>query len=355
MNKQFIISGNTVNIIDTNTTIHNELPVGIYQIKSSMSGLYLDKIANKFDLGIGKKYDVSDGLADKIKKFWKYTQKSLGVLFVGPKGCGKTFTAKMLAADLNLPVILVTDYNDGLQEFISNIAGRAVIIFDEFEKVFDKDDEQLEMLTVLDGLYSASADDIKMFIFTANYIHRIDDNFISRPSRIRYLKNFGNLSVDVVRAIVDDNLKKDIARKEEIINYINDIRYITVDVVKAIIDEINLFGFKPDELNKTMNIQHKTYEYLTYKAGYYEIKSEFLENYKKFKESGSEEDAPTRMVVVSDCRVEDIKVGMRFNDEEVTEVDGNVITTVYDDGVSTVYVVESLLNPRSGISSINAF
>ena len=37
----------------------------------------------------------------------------------------------------------------------------------------------------------------------------VNENLLSRPSRIRYLKEFGNLSLDAINNYLDDNLSKE--------------------------------------------------------------------------------------------------------------------------------------------------
>ena len=67
----------------------------------------------------------------------------------------------------------------------------------------------------MDGVFSSNCR--RVFLLTTNNLH-INENLLSRPSRIRYIREFGNLEEHVVRAYLKDNLK-DQESTEDVIAY----------------------------------------------------------------------------------------------------------------------------------------
>ena len=90
-----------------------------------------------------------------------------------------------------------------------------------------------------------------VFILTSNSLN-IDKNLIQRPSRIRYLKTFDDLELDVIKEVVMDMLQdKDFI--QETVLFLSKLPVITIDIIKTIIQEINIhnqlhYSFK-DVLN----------------------------------------------------------------------------------------------------------
>ena len=89
----------------------------------------------------------------------------------------------------------------------------------------------------------------------------INPNLLSRPSRIRYVRQFGNLEKNIVEEVINDTLK-DLSVKDDVMDYIDTLEISTIDILKAIIEEINIHGFiKFDEFKKSFNVQNATYMY----------------------------------------------------------------------------------------------
>lgn len=117
-----------------------KLPVGYYTVKYCDEGYYLDQ-ANPFVIN-HKIYGEHPKLVDRILTTFQRRQKNTGVLLNGEKGSGKTLVAKMLSAEAfkrGMSVLLVNDAHcgDGFNHFLSLIQEPCVVIFDEFEKVYD--------------------------------------------------------------------------------------------------------------------------------------------------------------------------------------------------------------------------
>jgi SpoVK/Ycf46/Vps4 family AAA+-type ATPase len=188
-------SNNTYKKVEGDFSTVESVPVGIYNIGLSMSGWYLEKYADKFTFDY-KMYGLQTEFCEHVLKTYKNTKGNFGIMLTGTKGTGKTVTAKTLANDFNLPVIIVKDMGDTNQAMIEFLGGfnfDCVLFFDEFEKNFSEKDSTI--LQIMDGVYSSEYR--KIFLLTTNEM-TINENMVGRPSRIRYVRRFGNLELKTV-------------------------------------------------------------------------------------------------------------------------------------------------------------
>ena len=229
----------------------------------------LEKIDETFRFNF-KIYDLDcEDIISKIIKTWTSdlfveSNKNLGVIFNGLKGTGKTIAAKLLCNRIGLPVIVISKPIDGMLEFIQSLHFESVILIDEAEKTFNEEQEVL--LKMIDGVYN---DMRKLYILTTNKLS-IDENLLGRPGRIRYIKEFSNLSVKAVNDVIDDNLK-DISLKEGVLKVVDSLEISTIDILKAIIDECNIMGAVPSD--STLNIPKSKYRMQTISFGSLDLKS----------------------------------------------------------------------------------
>ena len=255
MSKQiWLQDGNAFSQGSSTTVSHPEgLPKGIYEVRLSMAGFYLSKIAESFTFDY-KLYGLNQKFINYVLKTYENTTGNLGVLLDGIKGTGKTVTAKELCNHLQLPVILVqsmgNDTNDKLIKYLSTaIDFDCIFFFDEYEKEFK---DSSVVLSFMDGTYNSIYR--KIFLLTTNNLN-VDPNLLGRPSRIRYKKSFENLSEDVVREILNDILENKDAI-ENVIELTHSMNIVTIDLIKAIATEINIHGIEslPD-IKETFNIE----------------------------------------------------------------------------------------------------
>lgn len=215
-----------------------DLPPGFYTTAySDKTGVFL-KEADPL-LIPSKIYGESNSRLNRILNSFGNTDKNLGVLLYGNSGSGKSLLAKQVCIDLaeSYPVIIV---NSGhihfLGDYIDNIDQRCVLFIDEFEKMFNKKEDQSYMLTIIDGATTKS----NLFLFTANDKSMINDFFFNRPSRIRYAYEYGYLPEDVVKEVLYDRLdNKD--RVDEIFNAIARFDDPSFDVICELASEANLY------------------------------------------------------------------------------------------------------------------
>lgn len=252
MTKVWQLSGNSFFYNDKNTEL-NELTVGVYLLKKYKFGLYLDKQSEQFILP-SKLYGLTTTFINKVVTTWNNVDNNLGVLLSGIKGTSKSVTAKIICNKVQLPVIVINERFDSMPNFINEIQQEVVILFDEFEKVYDqKEDNNIsELLSLLDGINTNTHK--RLFLFTTNELN-IDDNLLNRPGRIRYHKEFDRLSDEAILEIVDDLLLYE-EYKEDLLETIGKLSYLTVDSVTSLINEVNMHQDLASKLIEDMNLDY---------------------------------------------------------------------------------------------------
>jgi hypothetical protein len=122
-----------------------------------------------------------------------------------------------------------------------------VILFDEFEKVYDKEDQE-RMLTLLDGVYPSK----KLFVLTCNDKWRVDTHMRNRPGRIFYSLDFKGLEQDFIIEYCEDNLvnKEHIQGVCRVAAMFDQFNF---DMLKALVEEMNRYNESPSESMKMLN------------------------------------------------------------------------------------------------------
>ena len=215
-----------------------DLPPGFYTTAyNDREGVFL-KETNPLTIP-SKIYGDSNSRLGRILNSFEHATKNLGVLLYGNSGSGKSLLAKQVCIELakTHPVIIVNSNHIGfLNNYIENIKERCVFFIDEFEKMFDKKEEQSYMLTVIDGATTKS----NLFLFTANNKDMVNNFFFNRPSRIRYAYEYSYLPEDVIKEVLADRLdNKD--RVNDIFNAIMRFDDPSFDVICELASEANLY------------------------------------------------------------------------------------------------------------------
>jgi hypothetical protein len=249
----FLKSGTRFNVsTKAALDLHEQLPPGNYTVK-------FDKMANCFyleqieDFEIkGKVYGDTRRNAERILATFNDRTASTGVMLNGEKGSGKTLLAKMLAvnaAEEGVPTIVINApwCGEEFNGFMQMIEQPTVILFDEFEKVYDNDDHE-KMLTLLDGVYPSK----KLFVLTCNDKWRVNSHMRNRPGRIFYMMDFKGLEQDFIIEYCEDNLKakehiQAICRIATLFDQFN------FDMLKALVEEMNRYNETPQEAMKMLN------------------------------------------------------------------------------------------------------
>ena len=380
MGKQiWLQDGNVFSQGSATTVSHPEgLPKGIYEVKVSMTGFYLSKIAESFAFDY-KLYGLNQKFIDYVLKTYENTTGNLGVLLDGIKGTGKTVTAKELCNNLQLPVILVQsmgDSNDKLIKYLSTtINFDCIFFFDEYEKEFK---DSSDVLSFMDGTYNSIYR--KIFLLTTNELN-VDSNLLGRPSRIRYKKSFSNLSEEVTREILNDILK-DKTAIEKVIELTHSMNIITIDLIKAIATEINIHGVEalPD-IKETFNIEFSrfTYLYREIQVKHCDLKftpeniKSILKTFYKYKEIKKKDwEKCTREeskfynewsvkfsedygATTEDKELKYLEPGDRFEDDRIlmVSIKEKYVVTMTDYGYIRIYIINSCYSASKATGLVN--
>lgn len=253
----FIRNGNTFKVADDEAIdLHQHLPAGNYIVQESMmQGIYLEKV-DSFE-PIKRVYGDTLKNADRIiNTFLDRKGKSTGVMLTGEKGSGKTLLARTLSiecAKREIPTIIINSpwHGDKFNKLIQDIDQPCIVLFDEFEKVYDED-EQESILTLMDGVFPTE----KLFILTCNDKWRVDRHMRNRPGRIYYMLDFRGLEEQFIREYCKDNLKPQYQlHTDKIVTVAHLFSEFNFDMLKAVVEEINRYGDTPQEAVKLLNVK----------------------------------------------------------------------------------------------------
>jgi hypothetical protein len=240
MTSYFFKTGNVVRVQPSEALlVLKELPVDTYTIKKDemTNTLYLQS-APHMEIP-SKIYGTPNTRVDRVCKTFFDRDKSTGILLSGDKGSGKTLLTKMLSHKLRqsgISTIIVNEPFCGpiFNDLISNISSPAMVLFDEFEKVYDEE-EQAALLTLLDGTIETK----KLFVLTTNK-RQINEYLTNRPGRIYYSFSYGGISEEFIREYADDVLKNK-GHIESLVSVSSVFSTFTFDMLSAIVEEMNRF------------------------------------------------------------------------------------------------------------------
>lgn len=258
-NKNYLCHPNQIRLIDEGSTIQSELPFGVYKLCfNPMVGAYLEPKPRitKPTLLFGKAQEQ----VDRILKAYAMRETSTGILLHGIAGSGKTLTTQAISAqmqDSGVSVIFIdgTVRVEVIAEVLTDIKTECVIVFDEFEKNFDKENQN-KLLSALDGVYSSK----KLILFTTNDIHKVSDFIRNRPSRALYSIGFEKMDLNTLREVMDyyEVLEGDAKDIERVHKRCNSFSF---DILRNIISEINLHKCSVKDAVEWLNIGVSTKDY----------------------------------------------------------------------------------------------
>ncbi len=237
---------------DVRMDVRNELPPGNYTFcRNDLTGEYYLEESEPFVLP-EKLYGKTEKWSNRIIDASRREENQTGVVLSGTKGSGKTLLSKSIAVKSGLPVLIVNDpfSDDRFLRTVQGISQRAVVLFDEFEKIYDREAQE-RVLTLFDGVYTARN---KIMIMTCNDLSAVQDFFLNRPGRLRYAIEFRGLETDFIKEYCADKL----ANPE----YLQDILKVALgsfdfnfDMLQALVRELNLYGGTVEENLEILNVK----------------------------------------------------------------------------------------------------
>lgn len=215
-------------------------------------------IANTLSLPEKLYVTKSDGkFMDKVINTYNNSTKTLGVMLAGTKGTGKTVMAKEIALKSNLPIVTLDNNTHPrfLKQLFSKLQDIPVcVIFDEFDKLGERyDDDQL--LQVFDGV---SSNGKHLVLLTCNNTDDVNEFMLDRCGRVRYYREFDEMSPSMIQEILEDRLndKKEVKALTDFI--IANFGLVSFDNIASFTDEVNAYPkCSFEELFDDMNISSK--------------------------------------------------------------------------------------------------
>lgn len=238
--------------------VRDRLPAGCYTVcKNPLSGEYFLEEGEQFILP-KKLYGKTERHSSRILQTFSNRQPGtqVGVFLSGTKGSGKTLLAKHIAQKSGLPVIVVNAAytDDRFMRTMQGIEQEAVILFDEFEKVYNEEDQEA-ILTLFDGVYTVRD---KLMIITCNDKFAVKSFFHNRPSRLRYAIGFESLEKEFVEEYCADQLR-DKSYSDKIAMLCTVCDEFNFDMLQTLVDELNRYGGEFEDTLDILNVKPATY------------------------------------------------------------------------------------------------
>lgn len=233
-----------------NFDVRGQLPVGVYIAQYEMGEYVLSK---RSEYAMPEKvYGNNFEFSERVMKTFGEIGKGMGVLLSGPKGSGKTLTAKMICNISGLPVIAVMNPYHGAEfsGFLESIGTKCIVFIDEIEKIYSDGDDRNGLLQILDG----SASTRHLFLLTSN-ADDIGEFFEGRPGRIRYHKKYELPDNEMLSRIIDDSDLSD-ELKNGIKAHLPFLGEISPDAIMSIIEECRIHNEVPSNFISFFNVSN---------------------------------------------------------------------------------------------------
>ena len=257
------IENKSFRVFDSDLSIDEKLPAGVYTILFNPNSGY--SLSKRPDLTVTEKmYGKHEEKVNKILKSYEHFTRSMGVIFSGDKGIGKSIAARMLCEKMvakGLPVIIVDENYPGLTHFIDSIQQECAVLFDEFEKNFKStsgdDDEdgrgnQDRLLSLFDGTGSGVK---RLYLVTCNNLWQLSDFLVNRPGRFHYHIRWNYPSEDEITEYMHDKLdEKYYGEIEKVVAFSMRVP-LNFDCLRAISFELNM-GYSFEQAIEDLNIMN---------------------------------------------------------------------------------------------------
>lgn len=160
--------------------------------------------------------DLWRDFEEEVSEVMDDRRRKTSALLYGPPGNGKSHLVKYIATKYRMPVMIFTlspDWtNHDLLLMFAQIPDKCIVLFEDFDNYYDGrrcvlggDNKSIKfsfdiILNGLDGAYTTHEGVV--FIMTVNDIDKVDDALKNRPSRFKFVREFGNPGLEVRKRLL---------------------------------------------------------------------------------------------------------------------------------------------------------
>ena len=249
-----IKSGNEYLFLPNEAEVTKELPAGTYRVvDGGMSGRHLLRQEEEFVLGDQPVFGGRQEKIDVITETYTSNPESLGVLLSGDKGIGKTLFSRMLSTWAHAhktPVVIIDSESGsrGIANYIDELPENIMVMFDEFEKNFDEEDQQ-QFLSLFDGMSNKK----RMYVITVNYLNDLNSFMRERPGRLLFHIRFDYPDPSEVEEYLSYHVKTISKENLSIAKALSSMSSVNYDILNAMVKMLNT-GFDLKDVLGDLNI-----------------------------------------------------------------------------------------------------
>lgn len=245
---------------DDSSVFKDEVAAGIYELRFADGiGFYMFQKEVHLDDLIEFPTSIHKEVLDSIREFWSRKDKFIeygfafkrGILLHGKPGSGKTgiinLSVKYMIEDLNGVVLSLNSKSDlnRYAEYVPEIFRiiepnrPVVVIFEDIEAFTEYSETESTLLNILDGLDQMEN---VVYVATTNYIERLKERIINRPSRFDRRIYVPFLDYDSRKYFFEKKLKPHDLEKINLNEWTNDTEGMSIAHLAELIKSVIIFG-----------------------------------------------------------------------------------------------------------------